>query len=47
MSETDSGTIASYLKENPRMMGALFTLVLLLSQAGSVAGAAAGTTSGP
>lgn len=32
----------SYLAENPRMVGALFTLLLLLSQAGTVA---AGTNS--
>jgi hypothetical protein len=47
MSENDSGTIASYLKENPRMMGVLFSLMLLLSQAGNVAANAASTTSGP
>lgn len=28
--------LKSFLAENPRMMGALFTMVLLLSQAGSV-----------
>ena len=27
--------LKSFLAENPRMMGALFTLVLLLSQAGN------------
>lgn len=32
-------TMRSYLAENPRMIGVLFTLVLLLSQAGSVAAA--------
>ncbi len=41
MSE-ESNTMVSYLRQNPRMMGVLFTLTLLLSQAGSVA---AGNTS--
>lgn len=39
--ETD-GKFVEYLKNHPRMMGALFTLVLLLSQAGSVAAANGG-----
>ena len=30
-------TIATYLRENPRLMGVLFTAALLLSQAGSAA----------
>ncbi|WP_327052238.1 DUF7503 family protein [Halomicrococcus gelatinilyticus] len=34
MAENDLGT---YLAENPRMIGALFTMMLLLSQAGSAA----------
>lgn len=29
--------IATYFKENPRLMGVLFTTMLLLSQAGAVA----------
>ena len=29
--------LATYLAENPRMTGVLFTMVLVLSQAGSVA----------
>jgi len=29
--------IATYLKENPRLMGVLFTLTLLVSQAGTAA----------
>jgi hypothetical protein len=39
-------TVAAYLAEHPKMTGVLFTAMLLLSQAGSVA---AGTTaiSGP
>jgi hypothetical protein len=30
-------TMATYLKENPRLMGVLFTLVLLLSSTGTAA----------
>jgi hypothetical protein len=30
-------TIKSYLAENPRMLGVLFTLLLLLTQVGNVA----------
>jgi hypothetical protein len=40
MSDTD---VAEFLREHPRMMGVLFTMMLLLTQAGSVA-AAGGTT---
>jgi hypothetical protein len=47
MSEDDSGTVATYLKENPRMMGVLFTMLLLLSQAGTVAAGNSGAISGP
>ncbi|WP_449271452.1 DUF7503 family protein [Halobaculum saliterrae] len=45
MSESDA-TMSHWLADHPRMMGALFSLVLLLSSAGS---AAAGNvvTSGP
>lgn len=35
MSETNLGT---YLEENPRKIGVLFTICLLLSQAGNAAG---------
>lgn len=38
MSEDDAQkTVATYLKEHPRMSGVLFTVLLLLTQAGSVA----------
>lgn len=37
--------LKAYLAENPRMMGALFTMVLLLSQASSVV-AKSGTIDG-
>ncbi|WP_248896523.1 DUF7503 family protein [Haloplanus halobius] len=47
MSESDSGTVATYLKNNPRMMGVLFTMLLLLSQAGTVAAGNSGAISGP
>lgn len=47
MSEESDSTLASYLKEHPRMMGALFTIVLLLSQAGTVAAGNSGAVSGP
>jgi len=43
MSEND---IRSYLAENPRMIGVLFTMFLLLTQAGNVAAGGA-TVSGP
>jgi hypothetical protein len=46
MSDNDSALV-SYLSDNPRMMGALFTIVLLLSQAGSALAGNAGVTSGP
>lgn len=43
MSQTD---LTTYLAENPRMLGVLFTMMLLLSQAGSAA-AGVSTLSGP
>jgi len=39
MAENDLGT---YLAENPRMIGALFTMMLLLSQAGNTSAAVTG-----
>lgn len=44
MAEND---LSTYLAENPRMIGVLFAIVLLLSQAGSVAGAWASGSIGP
>ena len=45
-SEDAKQTVAAYLKEHPRMSGVLFTVLLLLTQAGSaVANGASG--SGP
>lgn len=34
--------LAAYLAENPRMIGVLFAMLLLLSQAGNVAAANSG-----
>jgi hypothetical protein len=45
--DADSGSLASYLKDNPRMMGVLFTLFVLLSQAGTAAAGNSVTVSGP
>jgi hypothetical protein len=44
--DADDDTLASYLQNHPRMMGALFTALLLLSQAGSAV-ATSGSVSGP
>jgi hypothetical protein len=44
--DADASTLASYLSDHPRMMGALFTTLLLLSQAGSAV-AHSGSVSGP
>ncbi|WP_198526092.1 hypothetical protein [Haloferax sp. ATB1] len=43
----DSNQMVAYLRQNPRMMGVLFTLALLLSQAGSVAAGNTGVIYGP
>jgi hypothetical protein len=37
----------AYLTENPRMIGALFTIVLLLSQAGNAAAGISPSCGGP
>ena len=39
--------MATYLKQNPRLTGVLFTTLLLLSQASSVVANAASATNGP
>ncbi|MFC4450432.1 DUF7503 family protein [Halorussus aquaticus] len=44
MADTD---MTSYLVENPRMMGVLFAMLLLLSQAGSAMGGFAVACYGP
>ena len=43
----DDNAMAAYVAENPKLMGALFTLVLLLSQAGSAVAGTAQATPGP
>ena len=45
MSENNS--LKAYLADHPRMIGALFTLMLLLTQAGNAMGAGAQVTTGP
>ncbi|WP_281062927.1 DUF7503 family protein [Halorussus pelagicus] len=44
MSETD---VTTYLAENPRKMGVLFTMLLLLTQAGNAAAGMAPACYGP
>jgi hypothetical protein len=44
---SDSTELRTYLTENPRMIGVLFTIMLLLTQAGNSAAAAGTTTAGP
>jgi len=36
MSESNHGSLASFLTDNPRMIGVLFTMTLLLAQTGAV-----------
>jgi hypothetical protein len=43
----NDNTMTTYLRENPRMTGVLFTIMLLLSQAGNAAAAAGGSNMGP
>lgn len=45
--ESDSSTTAAYLAEHPRMIGILFTAMLLLSQASAVIAGGQGSTAGP
>ena len=48
MSQTTMQTrMATFLESHPRMMGALFTMCLLLMQAGNVAANGASTNAGP
>lgn len=44
MSET---SFKAYLAENPRMIGVLFTMMLLLSQAGNASAGFASSCAGP
>ncbi|MFW5896018.1 MAG: DUF7503 family protein [archaeon] len=45
--ESDNSSMAAYLAEHPKMIGVLFTTMVLLSQAGSVVAGGQGTTVGP
>jgi len=47
MSDDDTNAVAEYLANHPRAMGVLFTALLLLSQAGSVAAGNHTAISGP
>ena len=44
---TTPDSIAEFLEAHPRMMGALFTICLLLMEAGNVMANGAHTTNGP
>ena len=44
--DDSENAVSEYFLNNPRMIGALFTILLLLSQAGNVAGNG-GSTVGP
>ncbi|WP_198662067.1 DUF7503 family protein [Halorussus litoreus] len=44
---TTRDSMAEYLEAHPRMMGALFTIGLLLMHAGNVAANGASTNAGP
>jgi len=44
---SDNDSLTAYLADHPRMIGALFTLLLLVSQAGSAAANGAQATPGP
>lgn len=47
MSNTDDGSLRTYLSEHPRLVAVLFTLVLLLTQAGAAAANGSITYTGP
>ncbi len=44
---SDDNRLTTYLSENPRMIGVLFMITLLLTQVGNGAAAAGGSTPGP
>ena len=44
---SDNDSLTAYLADHPRMIGALFTILLLVSQAGSAAANGAQTVPGP
>lgn len=43
----DDNTVVNWLAENPKMTGVLFTAMLLLSQAGTVAAGGGTSVMGP
>lgn len=43
----DNSALAEYLAEHPRMIGALFTILLLLVQAGAVVANTGSANAGP
>ena len=45
--EKDNSELKAFIAKHPRMMGVLFTLMLLLSQVGTVAAGSGATTIGP
>jgi len=45
--EAESSTVESFLKNHPRLMGAIFMALLLLSGAGSAAAGAGASVVGP
>lgn len=48
MAQSDTAsTMSEFLSEHPRLMGGLFTICLLLMEAGNVAANCCSTNSGP
>ncbi|KPN30956.1 hypothetical protein SY89_01697 [Halolamina pelagica] len=45
--ESNSSSMAAYLAEHPKMVGVLFTMLVVLSQGAGVVAAGQGTTVGP
>ncbi|MFW5934318.1 MAG: DUF7503 family protein [Halolamina sp.] len=45
--ESNSSSMAAYLAEHPKMVGVLFTILVVLSQASGIVAAGQGTTVGP
>ena len=44
---SDETSMKAYLADHPRMIGVLFTMMLLLSQAGAAAAGEISSTAGP
>lgn len=45
--ESTSSSMNAYLAEHPKMVGVLFTMMVLLSQAGTAVAGTGATTPGP